>query len=148
MSTTCLSNFAQSFKTVLLLAAVVQAFDKKNRPHSCRALLDNGSQVNFVTEEWANRHGFPKQSANITITGAEFFLDFLKLNQLNLANYLPLLRDTCFRWKWKTSQSCLRERDNDAAALAKRRGARCSQAFDGGAGLRSPFHFDGSARRE
>ncbi|XP_062713737.1 uncharacterized protein LOC115269020 [Aedes albopictus] len=171
VSTTCSSNFAQSSKTVLLLTAVVQAFDKKNRPHPCRVLLDSGSQVNFVTEELANRLDLPKQPANVPITGinalrtlardkvtlkiksrvssfqasleclvtprvtgtipsskidvaqweipdgvvladpefhtpdkvdlligAELFFDILKPSQLNLADNLPLLRDTYFGW--------------------------------------------------
>ncbi|XP_065084349.1 uncharacterized protein LOC135706631 [Ochlerotatus camptorhynchus] len=69
VSTTCSSNFAQSTKTVLLLTAVVQLFDKKSHPHPCRVLLDSGSQVNFVTEDMANRLGLPKKPANVSITG-------------------------------------------------------------------------------
>lgn len=54
---------------VLVLTAVVQAFDKKNRPHPCRVLLACGSQVNFVPEELTNRLGLPKQPTNVPITG-------------------------------------------------------------------------------
>ncbi|XP_065078529.1 uncharacterized protein LOC135701618 [Ochlerotatus camptorhynchus] len=69
VSTTCSSNHVQTSKTVLLLTAVVQAIDKHNQPHPCRVLLDSGSQVNFVTEEMANRLGSPKMKANVPITG-------------------------------------------------------------------------------
>ncbi|XP_062557867.1 uncharacterized protein LOC134222720 [Armigeres subalbatus] len=69
VSTTCSSNYVPASKTVLLLTAVVQAIDKHNRPHPCRVLLDSGSQVNFVTEEMANRLGAPKMQANVPITG-------------------------------------------------------------------------------
>ncbi|XP_055527680.1 uncharacterized protein LOC129720254 [Wyeomyia smithii] len=52
VSTTCSSNLAQATKTVLLLTAV-----------------DSGSQVNFVTEDMANRLGLPKKHANVPIVG-------------------------------------------------------------------------------
>ncbi|XP_053697048.1 uncharacterized protein LOC128744228 [Sabethes cyaneus] len=69
VSTTCSANFAQSTKTVLLLTAVVQVYGRRNQPHPCRVLLDSGSQVNFITEEMANRLGIPKKPANIPIVG-------------------------------------------------------------------------------
>ncbi|XP_055543115.1 uncharacterized protein LOC129728689 [Wyeomyia smithii] len=69
VSTTCSSNLAQATKTVLLLTAVVHVFDQENHPHPCRVLLDSGSQVNFVTEDMANRLGLPKKPANVPIVG-------------------------------------------------------------------------------
>ncbi|XP_062700072.1 uncharacterized protein LOC134284801 [Aedes albopictus] len=69
VSTACSSNFAQTTKTVLLLTAVVQVLDRNNEPHLCRVLLDSGSQVNFVTEEMANRLGLTKKPANVPIVG-------------------------------------------------------------------------------
>ena len=67
--TTCLSNSAQTTKTVLLLTAVVQVYDKNSLLHPCRVLLDSGSQVNFVTEEMANRLELPKKPVNVPIVG-------------------------------------------------------------------------------
>lgn len=69
VSTTCASSHHVATKTVLLLTAVVQAIDRNNRSHPCRVLLDSGSQVNFVTEEMANRLGMTKTTANVPITG-------------------------------------------------------------------------------
>ncbi|XP_050072380.1 uncharacterized protein LOC126560464 [Anopheles maculipalpis] len=66
---TCSSNVAQTSKTVLLLTAVVNVYDKWNMPHLCRVLLDTGSQVNFVTEELAHRLQLPVKPANVPITG-------------------------------------------------------------------------------
>lgn len=68
-STTFSCNFMQSTKTVLLLTAIVHAIDKHNQPHKCRVLLDSGSQVNFVSEEMASLLGWPKQRADVHITG-------------------------------------------------------------------------------
>ncbi|XP_058828383.1 uncharacterized protein LOC131688228 [Topomyia yanbarensis] len=69
VSTSCSSYFATSAKTVLLLTAVVDAIDKHGQPYPCRVLLDSGSQVNFITEDMANRLGVKKQRANVPITG-------------------------------------------------------------------------------
>ncbi|XP_055639950.1 uncharacterized protein LOC129777604 [Toxorhynchites rutilus septentrionalis] len=69
ISTPCSCYVGEPTKTVLLLTAVVHALDQNNRPHPCRVLLDSGSQVNFVTEEMANRLGVPKKRANVPITG-------------------------------------------------------------------------------
>ncbi|XP_062713533.1 uncharacterized protein LOC134290411 [Aedes albopictus] len=70
VSTTCsCSKAARESKTVLLLTAVVHAFDKHGKPHPCRVLLDSGSQVNFVTERMANLLQLPKTKADVPITG-------------------------------------------------------------------------------
>ncbi|XP_055615150.1 uncharacterized protein LOC129761453 [Toxorhynchites rutilus septentrionalis] len=171
ISTTCSCNCTQDMKTVLLLTAVVHVFDRNNHPHLCRVLLDSGSQVNFITEQMADRLAIPKKSANISITGinalrtlardkvtvhfrsrnseyrnqieclitpkvtgtiptskidithwkipngfaladpefhlpakvdllvgAELFFELMKPGQLNLAENLPQLRETCLGW--------------------------------------------------
>ncbi|XP_055542762.1 uncharacterized protein LOC129728349 [Wyeomyia smithii] len=69
ISTTCSSFFTKSAKTVLLQTALVEVFDINSQPHLCRVLLDSGSQVNFVTEEMANRLGLLKTPANVPIVG-------------------------------------------------------------------------------
>ncbi|XP_058449304.1 uncharacterized protein LOC131429270 [Malaya genurostris] len=67
--TSCSSYFTSNTRTVLLLTAVVEAFDTTGQLHSCRVLLDSGSQVNFITEQMTNRLGLKKHRVNIPITG-------------------------------------------------------------------------------
>lgn len=69
VSTTCSCSQAQVPKTVLLLTAIVVAMDQHNQPLQCRVLLDSGSQVNFVTEKFANSLGIPKERTNVPIAG-------------------------------------------------------------------------------
>lgn len=69
VSPTCSCSKVQDSKTVLLLTALVNAYDKYGQPHPCRVLLDSGSQVNFVTERMANLLGMPKTKADVPITG-------------------------------------------------------------------------------
>ncbi|XP_065094958.1 uncharacterized protein LOC135715992 [Ochlerotatus camptorhynchus] len=47
-STSCSCNYADSTKTVFLLTAVVNVLDESNQLHSCRVLLDSGSQKHRV----------------------------------------------------------------------------------------------------
>ncbi|XP_065090848.1 uncharacterized protein LOC135711822 [Ochlerotatus camptorhynchus] len=47
-STSCSCNYADSTKTVFLLTAVVNVLDENNQLHSCRVLLDSGSQKHRV----------------------------------------------------------------------------------------------------
>lgn len=54
---------------VLLSTAVVYVQDAKGNTHSCRALLDNGSQSNFVTEALVKRLGLRRVSTCIPING-------------------------------------------------------------------------------
>lgn len=37
--------------SIILSTAIVHVYDFKNQVHSCRVLLDNGSQMNFITQE-------------------------------------------------------------------------------------------------
>nr|CAH7748166.1 unnamed protein product [Callosobruchus chinensis] len=54
---------------VLLSTAVVLVTDDTGKAHECRALLDSGSQSNFVTERLADKLELPKSSTNMTIVG-------------------------------------------------------------------------------
>lgn len=65
--TQCLS--AHHSLRVLLSTAIVHVYDSKNQLISCRALLDNGSQMNFVTEELANRLQLKGQTFETSISG-------------------------------------------------------------------------------
>lgn len=53
-SPTVLSNYCQNSSSsfILLSTALINALDKNGQPISCRALLDSGSQSNFVTERF------------------------------------------------------------------------------------------------
>ncbi|XP_062541859.1 uncharacterized protein LOC134209854 [Armigeres subalbatus] len=54
---------------VFLLTAVVDILDQHSKPHQCRALLDSGSQVSFITELLANAIGVPTREVSVPITG-------------------------------------------------------------------------------
>ncbi|XP_018371002.1 PREDICTED: uncharacterized protein LOC108766304 [Trachymyrmex cornetzi] len=54
---------------ILLSTAVVNVYDSSNQIHSCRALLDSGSQINFITKELANRLKLEERSLDIAVAG-------------------------------------------------------------------------------
>ncbi|XP_018375582.1 PREDICTED: uncharacterized protein LOC108769219 [Trachymyrmex cornetzi] len=58
-----------SARKVLLSTAIVHIFDAQGKSHTCRALLDNGSQLNFITETLANKLRLKQQHLNIAISG-------------------------------------------------------------------------------
>ncbi|XP_039451697.1 uncharacterized protein LOC120430658 [Culex pipiens pallens] len=53
----------------MLLTAVVNLLDDQSQPVPCRVLLDNGSQVNFITQSMANRLKLERVAANVPICG-------------------------------------------------------------------------------
>ncbi|XP_011858081.1 PREDICTED: uncharacterized protein LOC105555666 [Vollenhovia emeryi] len=59
----------QNPSKVLLSTAVIHVRDSKGKSHACRALLDSGSQLNFVTEDFANKLHLNKHSINMPISG-------------------------------------------------------------------------------
>ncbi|XP_025267450.1 uncharacterized protein LOC112638978 [Camponotus floridanus] len=54
---------------IILSTAIVHVFDYKNDRHSCRVLLDSGSQMNFITQEFADKLRIKEQCVEIAITG-------------------------------------------------------------------------------
>ncbi|XP_058816691.1 uncharacterized protein LOC131679965 [Topomyia yanbarensis] len=62
-------NHSQLQKTPMLLTAVVNVRDCNGGVISCRALLDNGSTVNLISESMANRLGLERKPVCIPITG-------------------------------------------------------------------------------
>ncbi|XP_018311205.1 uncharacterized protein [Mycetomoellerius zeteki] len=54
---------------VLLSTAIINAKDCQGKQQTCRALLDSGSQSNFVTEELVLRLGLQTRSIDISIVG-------------------------------------------------------------------------------
>ena len=55
---------------VFLSTAIVQVVDNQGRRlHECRALLDQGSQVNILKEEFARRIGLQWETSRTVILG-------------------------------------------------------------------------------
>ncbi|XP_018378092.1 PREDICTED: uncharacterized protein LOC108770856 [Trachymyrmex cornetzi] len=54
---------------ILLSTAVINVYDSSNSVHSCRALLDSGSQMNFITEELANRLKLKGRPLDVAVAG-------------------------------------------------------------------------------
>ncbi|XP_050055037.1 uncharacterized protein LOC114131043 [Aphis gossypii] len=69
-SCTVTTHAAQSADVhVLLSTAIIRIYDKFNKPVLARALLDSGSQSNFITKELSNKLGLAHKSINCEITG-------------------------------------------------------------------------------
>ncbi|KAJ8969787.1 hypothetical protein NQ317_018783, partial [Molorchus minor] len=54
---------------VILSTALVQVVNWQGYPVTCRALLDNGSQSNLITEEMCKRLGLERQNVEVSISG-------------------------------------------------------------------------------
>ncbi|XP_029168338.1 uncharacterized protein LOC114938529 [Nylanderia fulva] len=54
---------------VLLSTAIVYIYDANSARKTCRALLDSGSQVNFVTTKYVKLLGLKPQSVNFSVSG-------------------------------------------------------------------------------
>lgn len=55
--------------SVLLSTVVLHVLDHKGNPHTCRALLDNRSQVNFLIEKLTNKLGLKQLTTNVALGG-------------------------------------------------------------------------------
>lgn len=60
---------AQIPTEVLLSTAIVNIYDKNNQPHSCRVILDGGSQSSFMMERFLFVLNLPKSNVNIPVVG-------------------------------------------------------------------------------
>jgi len=54
---------------ILLATARVLIFDSKGESHECRALLDNGSQSNFITKQLSQKLGLAKAPIKLPVYG-------------------------------------------------------------------------------
>lgn len=61
----------QSHSQIILGTALVDILDRSGNYHTCRALLDSGSQCNAMTEKCATILGLNKQTLNIQLHGVE-----------------------------------------------------------------------------
>ncbi|XP_058122403.1 uncharacterized protein LOC131285146 [Anopheles ziemanni] len=73
VSTTMMATAAQGSitKNILLSTVVIQIRDAYGQPHMARALLDNGSQPNAISERLCQLLRLPRQKTNIAITGID-----------------------------------------------------------------------------
>ncbi|XP_066150297.1 uncharacterized protein [Euwallacea fornicatus] len=56
---------------VILGTTIVQVYDRDGAIHECRALLDSGSQINFITQEFCNKLRLITTSTDTTISGID-----------------------------------------------------------------------------
>ncbi|XP_070170444.1 uncharacterized protein [Polyergus mexicanus] len=63
---------------VLLATALVHMFDEKRQPITCRVLLDNGSQSNFITEKLCGVLNLSKKGVDIPVSGFNQALTHIK----------------------------------------------------------------------
>lgn len=69
-TSTVVANHCRQQSTQTLLSTVlIYVFDKTNKIHECRALLDVGSQSNFITESLCSKLNLPLISTNISVAG-------------------------------------------------------------------------------
>ncbi|XP_039315197.1 uncharacterized protein LOC120359860 [Solenopsis invicta] len=55
---------------VLLATAIVSVYDSRGQTHGCKVLLDSGSQLNFITENFANKLQLNVRDFHISMSGA------------------------------------------------------------------------------
>jgi len=69
ITSTYYTEQAKNNKQVLLATAIVQILGNGGTWYTCRALLDSGSQSNFITEETMKKLNLPRKRVNLPITG-------------------------------------------------------------------------------
>ena len=83
---------------VLLATTEVKVKDWKGKEHICRALLDCGSQSNFITESTVRRLGLEQKRNRVPITGIN--------NATSVTNYKVKLEMSSMT-TYTSSLSCL-----------------------------------------
>jgi len=53
---------------VILSTAIVNVYDRNDKPHKCRVLLDSGSQSNFITQEFSKKLNLVPRQVSVSIT--------------------------------------------------------------------------------
>ncbi|KAJ8950955.1 hypothetical protein NQ318_008396, partial [Aromia moschata] len=86
ISTHCNQHKFENF--VLLSTAVISIFDSQNKPIKCRALLDSGSQSNFITQELFEKLNLPSTKVDIPVQGINSAT--VKISQKTLATFKSL----------------------------------------------------------
>jgi len=62
-------HLSNATSTVMLAAAVIYVHDSNGQPQRCRAVLDSGSQLNFITSSCAQRLCLKKTNVSLSISG-------------------------------------------------------------------------------
>ena len=62
-------HISNTTSTVLLATAIIYIQDADGRPQRCRAVLDSGSQLNFITSSCAQRLRLNKTNISLSISG-------------------------------------------------------------------------------
>nr|XP_031836767.1 uncharacterized protein LOC116428794 [Nomia melanderi] len=71
-TTSCVSNSVSvATEYTVLSTAIVFIKDRQGRKHECRALLDVGSQANFITEDLHNRLDLPYSHIDAAVGGLD-----------------------------------------------------------------------------
>lgn len=98
---TCHSSFTTPHVSaqVLLATVMVSVRDERGKLHLCRAILDCGSQSNFVSEELCHRLNIRKENANLVVTGIS--------NNLADIRYKALIEVRSNHNDFKTTVPCL-----------------------------------------
>lgn len=79
----CSNSNQNSF--VLLSTAFVEVFDSNNQPILCKAVLDNGSQSNFITQNLLDKLNLPFDSIKMSVSGiSEKCTDVSKRTQVKI----------------------------------------------------------------
>jgi len=58
-----------SASKIFLSTAIIDVYDYKGELHGCRVLLDSGSQLNFITEDFVNKLQINSRSLHVSISG-------------------------------------------------------------------------------
>lgn len=74
------NNIPIQHKTVVLSTAQITVLDNNNQLHTMRALLDSGSQSNYITESAYRKLNLPTQKLNMEVIG--FNEGITKINRL------------------------------------------------------------------
>ncbi|XP_011690502.1 PREDICTED: uncharacterized protein LOC105451630 [Wasmannia auropunctata] len=73
-----LSSRLNNFSQVILSTAVVDIVDSAGQLHTCRVVLDAGSQSNFISEQLCNKLELSKRAINVPIQGIGNSLSHIK----------------------------------------------------------------------
>lgn len=68
-SSITLSSLNTTAQQILLSTVMLEVVDTSGNLHECRALLDSGSQSNFLTHSFCKKLGLKTQSVNISVSG-------------------------------------------------------------------------------
>ena len=71
-TSTSVSNYQLLIPSEVVLAtAIVDVIDQNGKSHSCRVMLDGGSQPHAVTEKFVNKIGLKKVAVNIPLQSVD-----------------------------------------------------------------------------